>query len=138
MNEALLDKIRQEFQAAQRIMVVSHLRPDGDAVGSVLGLGLALRAKGKQVYMVLADGVPGNYRFLVGSEEIARRCYEPVDMVVALDSSDMKRVGEPVEGRGIPDLNIDHHITNLNYARYNLVDPLAASTTEIIALNLDA
>lgn len=66
-------QVAQVLHAAPKILIVSHVRPDGDAVGAVLGLGLALRAAGKQVQMVLADGVPGNYRHLSGSEDIRRK-----------------------------------------------------------------
>ena len=71
--------IRQEIEAAQRVMVASHIRPDGDAVGSLLGMGLAMIAGGKDVQMVLQDGVPHNFRHLAGSELVLSKANGAVD-----------------------------------------------------------
>lgn len=126
------------LKGAQRILLVSHIRPDGDAVGSLLGLGLALQSAGKEVRMVLADGVPPSLRHLPGVEQVHRRAKGDFDLVVVLDSSDLERTGPVLESRPQPDLNIDHHVTNLNFARLNLVDTAAAATAEILALALPA
>lgn len=98
--------IRRQLRTAQRILVISHIRPDGDAVGALLGLGLALTQNNKTVRMVLADGVPHNLRFLEGSKMIQHTAggsgstVEPssYDYVIVLDCSDLLRVG-PVRGR---------------------------------------
>jgi len=120
------------FQDADRILVLSHVRPDGDAIGSMLGLGLALQAVGKNVQMVLTDGVPRNYKHLEGTEKISRRPKGNFDLIVVVDSSELARIGESVQGFN-PDINIDHHITNLNFARVNLVLPQAVATSAILA-----
>lgn len=132
MINRLLQEIGQRFQNAQRISVVSHIRPDGDAVGSLLGLGLALQAAGKQVQMVLSDGVPANFRHLTGSEQVANRLEAGADLCVVLDCSDLIRVGNALGTDTLPDVNIDHHITNLNFAKLNLVDASAVATAEIL------
>jgi phosphoesterase RecJ-like protein len=106
-DPSLLRKIGQEISAAQRVMVVSHIRPDGDAIGSLLGLGLALQEKGKDVQMILEDGLPASYRHLAGSQQICKRPQGEFDL--------------------------DHHLTNLNFARFNLVDTHAVASAEIIA-----
>ncbi len=130
--------IRQQFHNARRILIVSHIRPDGDAVGALLGLGLALSQAGKEVRMVLADGVPQNLRFLEGSDQIHRGAgggasgVKNFDQVVVVDCSDLQRTG-PVLGERKPDLNIDHHITNLNYAATNLVMAEQVATSAILA-----
>ena len=67
MNNALPGDIKSRLSAANKIVIVSHVRPDGDAIGSLLGLGLALREAGKSVQMVLVDGVPSSFRYLEGS-----------------------------------------------------------------------
>ncbi len=121
---------------AQRILLASHIRPDGDAIGSLLGMGLALAAAGKQVQMVSSDGVPSSLQHLPGSELIAYRAQGDFDMLVVLDSSDLSRVGSALNGYREPDLNIDHHVTNLNFARLNLVDTSAAATAEMLAILL--
>ncbi len=131
--EELIESIRLELAQVQRILVVAHVRPDGDAVGSLLGLGLALQAAGKQVQMVLSDGVPGAFAHLPGVRQVAYRPQGRVDYIIVVDCSDLERVGPALDAFNTPDLNIDHHITNLNFARTNLVDPQAVSTTQIIA-----
>ncbi len=145
MNDDILPAIRRQLQEANRILIVSHIRPDGDAVGSLLGLGLALEAIGKDVQMVLEDGLPASFGFLEGSKRIRMRAEGEFDLVISVDASDIERTGEALlnvrrsdGGDGsVPDINIDHHITNLNFGRYNLVETGAAATAEIIANHLD-
>lgn len=129
----LLATIRDEIQDARRILLVSHIRPDGDAVGSLLGMGLCLIAAGKQVEMVLSDGVPANFRFLHGSELVRKRANGSFDYRIVLDASEFRRIGRALDGHPKPDLNIDHHITNEFFARNNLVLTDAAATAEILA-----
>lgn len=133
MSDQIISQIGHELRAAGSVAIVSHIRPDGDAVGSVLGLGLSLKAAGKQAQMVLADGVPSKLRYLRGSDLIERRILPQPDLIVSLDASDLKRLGDAIGVSGPPQINIDHHITNENYARLNLVDLDAASTAEIVA-----
>ena len=130
--------IRQEIEAAQRVMVASHIRPDGDAVGSLLGMGLAMIAGGKDVQMVLQDGVPHNFRHLAGSEQVLSKPNGPVDLTIVLDVSDLPRLGNVLDAYGVPDINIDHHFTNEGFARRNLVESDAAATAEVIARHLNA
>ena len=129
----LIAVIGKELQAARRILVVSHIRPDGDAVGSLLGLGLCLIAAGKQVEMVLSDGVPANFRFLPRHERIKKRAEGSFDYRIVVDASELKRVGRALEGQAPVDLNIDHHITNEYFGKRNLVLSDAAATAEILA-----
>lgn len=136
MNEGLVENIRHQFESAQEFLVVSHIRPDGDAVGSLLGLGLSLQEAGKKVQMVLGDYVPHSFRHLPGTDEVRRKPSGEVDYIIVLDCSDLDRVGSALEGFGQPDLNIDHHPTNLNFAKINMVNVGAVSTTEILAENL--
>jgi len=131
--ETSLEQARAAISNAHRILIVSHLRPDGDAVGSTLGLGLTLQAAGKQVQMVLKDGVPFNFKHLVGIEGIRRKPEGEVDCVIAVDCSDLLRIGDVLENYGTPDLNLDHHVTNTNFATINLVDPQAVAVAEMLA-----
>jgi len=137
------ETIREQLQAANRILIVSHIRPDGDAIGSLLGLGQALIQAGKNVRMVLVDGVPQNLRFLPGNDLIHRTTgsLDQYDYVIVVDCSDLLRVGTLPNGVGLlgnraPDLNIDHHITNLNFAKVNLVISDQVATAAIIASSL--
>lgn len=138
VDKNLSNDIAGEIARSNKILVVSHIRPDGDAVGSVLGFGLSLQAAGKDVQMVLADGVPTSFRYLKGSDQIRNRPDGECDLVCVLDSSDLQRVGSALNGYKTPDLNIDHHITNLNFARLNLVDAKAAATSQILSELLPA
>ncbi len=132
MPEALDEQIRQALQSAQHIAIYSHIRPDGDAVGSLLGLGLALEDAGKQVQMVLTDGVPRSFRHLPGSSRIVRSPEGEFDTRIVVDASDTLRIGGLPEGVTI-DINIDHHVTNLLYARLNLIEPEAVATAAMLA-----
>ncbi len=132
MNEDLHRQIAAALHQAQRIVAVSHVRPDGDAIGSLLGFGLSLQAAGKHVDMLLADGVPASLRHLPGSAQVIRQAQGEYDLAVVLDSSDLPRTGDALGQREV-DINIDHHITNLNFGRLNLVDPQAVATSAILA-----
>ena len=121
------------LQDAEHICVLSHTSPDGDAVGSVLGLMWALRGAGKRVTPVLPDDVPTTFAFLPGSAEVTQEVPEDVDLLVALDTADVERLG--LLGRELPrpiDINIDHHISNTHFASINLVADDAAATAEYL------
>ena len=136
--DALNSVLRQEFERAQSVLIVSHIRPDGDAVGSLLGLGQSLQAAGKTVHMVLADGVPASFRQLPGADQVVRKVQgSNYDLVVIVDCSDLLRTGG-IQGSRSIDINIDHHITNLNYARINYVCPTAQATSGILGENLES
>lgn len=132
MDNALIQSVHKQIQAARRILVVSHIRPDGDAVGSLLAMGLALQAIGKDVQMVLADGVPKNFRRLKGSDKVLNQPQGDFDFISVVDCSDLERAGSALNGYSAPDLNIDHHPTNLNFARINLVESNAVATAEML------
>ena len=101
---------------------------------SILGLGLALKQIGKQVQMVLQDGVPIRFRPLPGASEVRYRPEGKFDLIIVLDCSELARAGNVLQAYGDPDINIDHHITNTNFAILNWVDSQAVSTTEMLAL----
>lgn len=126
------ETIGELFTNSKRIAIFSHIRPDGDAVGSLLGLGFALKDAGKDVQMILPDGVPAQLRSLEGASQIKRKLDGVVDLRVVLDVSDLIRLGDPYSDQ-TPDLNIDHHITNLRFAKINLVDDKAVATSAILA-----
>lgn len=133
LDNSLFEQALKQFDSSQRVLVVCHLRPDGDAIGSLLGLGLALRSRDKQVQMVCEDGVPSSCRHLDGSMEIRRKAEGEFDLVCVVDCSDLERAGSVLGNRERVEMNIDHHPTNLNFADLNLVDVQAVATAEIIA-----
>ena len=132
-NGTLMVEIRKAFQSAHSIWIASHIRPDGDAVGSLLGLGLSLQAAGKKVQMLLADGVPEPFRHLNGVAAIRSKPESPADLIVVVDASEMTRIGNVFSDIAVPDINIDHHVTNLGFGRLNIVEQTAAATSEILA-----
>jgi phosphoesterase RecJ-like protein len=133
-----MDKqIKDRFVQAQIIGITAHIRPDGDAIGSVLGLGLALLNAGKKVEMVLRDGVSQSFRHLEGAALVKREFSSECDMYITVDCSDIKRTGGVMDGKTIH-LAIDHHVTNENFAELNLIEPQAVATCEILAERMPA
>lgn len=128
-------EIKQRIDQAHRIGITAHIRPDGDAVGSVLGLGLSLQAAGKEVEMVLRDGVSQTFRHLVGSESVKHAFASECDLYIAVDCSDLKRTGGVLEGKTVG-IVIDHHVTNELFAELNLVLPESVATCAILAEKL--
>lgn len=139
MNNASHAEIRQIINNADSFLLASHVRPDGDAIGSLLGLGLALEDAGKEVVMVLTDGVAASFRFIDGYEKIVTKVADDkeFDLIITLDASDRERIGSAIGNRKI-DLNIDHHVTNLYFGKHNFVDPQATATCEILTEHLES
>ena len=134
LDKALLAQARQKIEAAETILIVSHIGPDGDAVCSTLGLGLALKNAGKQVQMVLSDGLPPGFEHLTGVEEIGRKAKSKADLAIAVDCGDLERLGDSVSKQDGVDINIDHHMTNTNFGELNLVEAtMAASAAQMTA-----
>jgi len=129
----LIATIHGQLEKADNILVTSHHRPDGDAIGSLLGIGLALIEIGKKVIMALSDEIPDNFRFLAGSELITTRPSGNVDYIIVVDSAEVGRTDPILNGYQTPDLNIDHHKTNTYFAKINLVESEAVATAEILA-----
>jgi phosphoesterase RecJ-like protein len=131
-----IDLIRERLQAAQNILLVSHVRPDGDAIGSLLALGLALQDAGKTAQMALADGVPSSFRHLPGSDQVRKSAQGKPDLSIVVDCADFKRTGKVLEGLGKPDINIDHHVTNERFGTLNLIEPDAVATASVLFRHL--
>jgi len=132
IDESLLKSAFQELGSAQRVLVISHIRPDGDAVGSLIGLGLSLQEIGKDVEMVLSEGIPEIFRHLSGSDQVRKKSNGEFEMTLVVDCSDRSRAGESLNGIPLPDVNIDHHPTNTDFGKYNLIDSSAVATAEML------
>ncbi len=130
-NDTCSQEIRSLLHSSSQPLILAHIRPDGDAIASVLGMGLALQAAGKKVQMVLVDGIPAKFKFLKGSDLIRKQIEPGYDLVVALDCSDQKRLGDDFKEFEV-DINIDHHITNDHFARQNLVLPEQPATAAVL------
>lgn len=131
----VIDRILERLREARTVCVVGHQRPDGDCVGSQLGLALALQAEGKQVTVWNEDCIPQKYRFLDPQRVIQKPAPgAQFDVVVATDAATFERlgkVGECVQQRGLL-INIDHHQSNSRYGDINWVSAREPSTGELI------
>jgi phosphoesterase RecJ-like protein len=136
MNESINSAILSRLAEAREILIASHVRPDGDAVGALLGLGLALQDSGKKVQMVLADGVPSSFKPLEGADQIMTAIQGKFDTFITVDCADFKRTGKPFEAIGQPDINIDHHVTNEKFGRINLIEGEEVATSAILTNHL--
>jgi phosphoesterase RecJ-like protein len=129
----LLDRLR-----GRRVAVIGHARPDGDCIGSQVGLARVLAAAGYDVTCINADVVPRRLQFLVTGMTFLRTDDVINDAqdyaAVFVDSADHARPGDRLSARfPKPVGNIDHHLSNVGYAEINLVDSASAATCEIIA-----
>lgn len=136
MDSDIFAPVVGEIERGKRFLVVSHVNPEGDAVGSLLGLALALRGIGKDVVAFLEDEVPDVCRFLPGSDTIVHSLdgVEPVDCTFAVDCGQIERLGEDFvrfNGRGRL-VNLDHHKTNDEFGDINIVLPGASAAGEIV------
>lgn len=134
-------KIIQKIKSAKKILIVSHKRPDGDSIGSQIGLILALKKIKKDVFCLNEDDVPETFLFLKGSEIIKKEIppQKKFNLIITLDMSDLTRPGERIEKylldllkQNIFLINIDHHDSNKNFGHENLIDVYSSSTAEIV------
>ena len=138
MDNQLVGEIKDRLGEAKKIVIASHVRPDGDAIGALLGLGLALRDAGKSVQMVLADGVPSSFKYLEGSKLIEKEPKGSHDTFITVDCADFKRTGSIFANFGQPDINIDHHKTNEKFGKLNLIEAEEVATSAILTNYLPA
>ena len=136
MDKEITGAIKERLKAANKVVIASHVRPDGDAIGSLLGLGLALIDAGKSVQMVLMDGVPASFRYLEGNELVVKEPTGDYDTFITVDSADFKRVGKVFENFGQPDINIDHHKTNEQFGKLNLIEADEVATAAVLTKHL--
>ena len=136
-------EIATRIAALNEVAVISHMRPDGDAVGSALGLGLALQALGKRVHVWVEDGVPARFSFLDGAQSVVdppSSLPAGVEGVICVDCGEPRRLGD--DGRRLVEsspftINIDHHETNTLYGDMNLVQAGAAACACVVVSLLD-
>ena len=128
-------KIIETFKG-RKVAVIGHLRPDGDCIGSVVALTRLLHSLGIDAVGVNQDPVPQSLRVFVGDTPlmIASELQSEGYIAVTVDCADYKRIGDKLmEMFPEIELNIDHHISNKNYARNNIVIDSACATAEILA-----
>lgn len=133
--EKLIDLAIEKILKSKNIFIASHVQPDGDNIGSILALGLALKKIGKKIYILKSDSVPSDYLFLPNVDIIHDYDDElEIDLLITLDSSDENRLGKNkvLLERAKFIINIDHHISNTNFGHINIVDSSAAATGELV------
>ncbi|MFN2542151.1 MAG: bifunctional oligoribonuclease/PAP phosphatase NrnA [Chthoniobacterales bacterium] len=129
-------EIGQAFRTHDTIAILGHVRPDGDALGSELALGLSLRELGKNVHIWNEEGMLEKYSFLPRAELMSQPPAEPqdVDLAVALDTAIQNRLG--TAGQAVRSaklwINIDHHVSNPGYGDLVYIDPSAPATGQIL------
>jgi bifunctional oligoribonuclease and PAP phosphatase NrnA len=134
---ASFQEIGEVFARHQSFVILSHVRPDGDAIGSQLALGLALQAAGKNVRLINEDGLPDSLAFLPGSSQIEIPPADPLDVevAIALDTATKPRLGDctlNAASKAKLWINIDHHKSNPSYGDLNYIDPTSPATGQII------
>jgi bifunctional oligoribonuclease and PAP phosphatase NrnA len=129
----LIAQILDVLRRGEKFLVTSHSRPDGDAVGSMLAMGMLLEQIGKRADLVTADRIPQVYRRLPGADTIhsAMRVHGPYDAAILLECDGLERA----KLRGLEEfflINLDHHVSGREFARINWIDSEAASVGEMV------
>ncbi len=130
-----IQQVAHRISRARHILIICHVAPDGDAIGSLLGLGLALCEQGKQVCMVCSDEVPEAYRHLPQWQEITSTPQGDFDLLISVDCGDLERLGRAFDREklsGISVINIDHHTTNACFGEINWIDTESAATAQML------
>ena len=131
-----MKQIIQQIKRSHSICLVSHINPDGDAIGSLLAMGLALDALNVNTTLYNETPIPAVYRFLPHVQRIKQQVHNgnAYDTVIVLDCGDLERVGSHFStiSKVHIIINIDHHITNTRFGDFQLIDHQACATAEIV------
>ena len=130
-----MNSIIQQFNNSNKIIVITHTHPDGDAIGSLIAMGMSLEALNKKISLYCESLIPAVYRFLPEVHRVVNKIGNlNYDMAVILDCGDLSRVGQTVSYlEQIPVIvNIDHHVTNTRFGHLQLIDTSACATAEIV------
>ncbi len=136
MSAAKFEQIGQALREGGRFAVLSHVRPDGDALGSQLALGLSLKRLGKDVRIWNEEGMLEKYSFLPSANLLTKPPADPedVDVAIALDTAIQNRLGTalPAVRSAKVWINIDHHPSNPGYGDLVYINPKAPATGQIL------
>ena len=131
-----MEQIIKKIKDGEHILIASHAEPDGDALGSLVALGLALSKLDKKVTLYNSSPIPAVYRFLPGVEQIVSHIKKAstYDLAIILDCGDIARIGEAssIVSKIPMVINIDHHLSNTAFGHVQLVDTSACATAEIV------
>ncbi|MBQ9114106.1 MAG: bifunctional oligoribonuclease/PAP phosphatase NrnA [Clostridia bacterium] len=135
-----MQQIAERIKRAKSVLIMTHMRPDGDALGSALALFSALKKLNIRGQVCVESDIPSNLRFIQGVEIVAKKPVESYDLLVTVDCSDEQRLGlllsefSKAKRERIDTVNIDHHISNTRFAKYNFVQECAANCMHIATL----
>lgn len=142
-HKQAVEDIGSAISCASRVFITSHVRPDGDAIGSISGLAKALTQKGIDVSIAMADPLPARFSSVFDGLEYSQKqmVVNEYDLVFILDSGESTRTGidltPPSYGESGKIINIDHHASNTLFGELNYVDINASSTCEMITALLN-
>ena len=124
-------EIWEKIENSDNIVLIAHINPDGDALGSSLSLYPILKRMGKNVKVFnVTTPLPDYLDFLPNFEKVTNKLPSKIDLMISFDCGSFDRLG--IEERPKFLINIDHHISNTNYGDLNLIEPDAASTSQVV------
>ena len=144
IDERQIDNLRKLLENSDRIVITCHLSPDGDAIGSSLGLAHVLNAIGKRAVVVTPDSVPKHLRFLPGAKDVivfssyedyATELLREADVVFCLDYNEPKRVDRmenALMASTSPKVLIDHHLNPADFTAVKISHPESSSTAMLV------
>ena len=134
----MMNNIKNFIEGSINVLILPHIHPDGDTLGSALALKLALVGMGKNAYIVIDDEIGSTLTFITNENIMSTYEYDKLgieaDLVISVDSSDAGRLGSRYRyiEEASKSINIDHHKTNTEYCNLNLVDENSAATGIIV------
>lgn len=135
-----LQQIAERIKKAKSVLLVGHMRPDGDTYGCNLAMSVALEKLGISAQVCVESDIPSNLAFIDGVEKIQKKPTREYDLFVALDCSDAHRLGGLQEEfllatrKRIDTVNVDHHISNPQFAKYNFVRECSSNCMNVATL----
>ena len=137
MKQSFDGNIKEAMKAirrAKKVLIVCHVNPDGDTIGCLLALGLALLLTGKKVVLLSRDGVPSRFQFLPGSELILSDTHETADVSIAVDCGSVRQLGKIRAPffRSKTTIQVDHHDFGNSFGKIQVLEEDAAAVGEIV------
>ena len=138
--EYTLEQIANRIKSAKSVLILSHTRPDGDACGSALALCYALQKIGVEAEVCIDSDIPSSLSFVDEVKLVSKAPTKTYDLLVAVDCSDEQRLGVLSEEfylakrKKVDTVNIDHHVSNTRFAKYNFVRSCAANCINVSTL----
>ena len=138
MNSSI-EEIAARIRRAKSVVILTHMRPDGDAIGSALALSCALERLGIAHHVCDESDIPSNLAFVPGIQQLEKKLSADAELYIVVDSSDEQRLGALADdfraaAARRDTINIDHHVSNTRYAKYNYVRECSANCMNIAAL----